>query len=65
MVSAAGPMLAHLVTDDGDLDTLKLEDFVTGWKQQMALTLFLTGAPNLAAFGGVHMCYDGGLIPPR
>ena len=29
MVSAAGPMLAHLVTDDGDLDTPKLEDFVT------------------------------------
>jgi len=46
------------------LDTPKLEDFVTGWKQQMALTLFLTGAPNLAAFGGVDMRYDGDVIPP-
>ena len=65
MVSAAGPMLARLMVDDGDLDTPNLEDFVTDWKQQMALTLFLTGAPNLAAFGGVEMRYDGDLIPPR
>ena len=36
-----------------------LEDFVTGWKQQMALALFLTGAPNLKAFGGVEMRYEG------
>ena len=64
MVSAAGAMLAHLVVGNGDLDTVKLEDFVTDWKQQMALTLFLTGAPNLAAFGGVDTCYDGKVIAP-
>ena len=65
MVSAAGPMLAHLVADDGDLDTPKLEEFVTGWKQQMTLALFLTGASNLTAFGGVEMRYDGAVVPPR
>ena len=64
MVSAAGPMLAHLVADDSDLDASKLQDFVTGWKQQMALALFLTGAPNLAAFGGTEMQIDGDVIPP-
>ena len=64
MVSAAGPMLAHLVADDSDLDIKKLAKFVTGWKQQMALTLFLTGAPNLAAFGGVDMQYDGDAVSP-
>ena len=58
-------MLAHLVADDGDLDTPKLEDFVTGWKQQMTLALFLTGAPNLTAFGGVDMRYDRDVVPPR
>ena len=65
MVSAAGPMLAHLVADDGDLDTPKFEDFVTAWKKQMTLALFLTGAPNLKALGGVEMQYEGDLIPPR
>ena len=65
MVSAAGPMLARLVADDGDLDTPKVENFVAGWKQQMALALFLTGAPNLTALGGVEMLYDGDVIPPR
>ena len=64
MVSAAGPMLARLVADDGDLDIQRLQDFVARWKQQMALTLFLTGAPNLAAFGGIDMRYDGDVVPP-
>ena len=64
MVSAAGPMLSHLVANDGDLDTQKIEDFVTGWKQQMVLALFLTGAPNLTALGSVEMRYDGNVIMP-
>ena len=65
MASAAGPMLAHLVADDGDLNTPKLEEFVTGWEQQITLALFLTGAPNLTAFGGVDIRYDGDVVPPR
>ena len=52
------------MADDGDLDTSKLEDFVTGWKTQMTLALFLTGAPNLKAFGGVEMRYEGDLTRP-
>ena len=64
MVSAAGPMLAHLIADDGDLDISKLEDFIVGWKQQMNLALFLTGAPNLMALGAVEMQYCGEVLPP-
>jgi len=62
MVAAAGPMLAHLVADDAALDLSKLQDFVSGWKQQMALTLFLTGASDLAAFRQVEICCDGAVI---
>ena len=62
MVAAAGPMLAHLVADDAALDLSKLQDFVSGWKQQMALTLFLTGAPDLAAFRQAEICCDGAVI---
>ena len=65
IVSAAGPMLAHLAADNDYLDKQKLEDFITGWKQQMALALFLTGTPNLTALGGVEMRYDGDLTLPR
>ncbi len=62
MVAAAGPMLAHLVADDAALDLSKLQDFVAGWKQQMALTLFLTGASDLAAFRQAEICCDGAVI---
>ncbi len=65
MVSAAGSMLAQLVADDGDLDTTKIGDFITGWKQQIGLALFLTGAPNLTALGSVEMRFNGDVIPPR
>ena len=65
MVSAAGSMLASLVANNRDLDLTKLQDFVSGWKQQMALVLFLTGAQNLAAFGSVEMRFDGMPISVR
>ena len=55
-------MLAHLVADDAALDPSKLQDFVSGWKQQMALTLFLTGASDLASFRQAEICCDGAVI---
>ena len=65
MVSAAGPMLAHLVAEQAKLDPFRLQDFITSWKQQMMLTLFLAGAGDLAAFRRVEARIDGAVITPQ
>lgn len=64
MVSAAGPMLANLGATDAAPDATQLQGFISRWKQQMALALFLTGAPGLAAFRRVQARLDGTLITP-
>jgi isopentenyl diphosphate isomerase/L-lactate dehydrogenase-like FMN-dependent dehydrogenase len=64
MVSAAGPMLANLGATDAPPDATQLQGFISRWKQQMALALFLTGAPGLAAFRRVKARLDGPLITP-
>jgi len=63
MVSAAGPVLAHLVVADNQLDPAKLEGFLRRWKQQMALSLFLTGSGDLDAFYKVEGRLDGVAVP--
>ena len=51
MVSLAGPMLKALSgTNAGTLEPDRLAGMVAGWRQQFALTLFLTGAADLVAF---------------
>tara|TARA_B100001059_G_scaffold46746_1_gene39578 strand:- start:918 stop:2003 length:1086 start_codon:yes stop_codon:yes gene_type:complete len=50
MTSLAGPLLKRLLDDDKTPSPEQLGQFVAQVEQQMALTLFLTGAPNLAEF---------------
>ena len=50
MTSLAGPMLKQLLDNDKTPSPDQLGQFAAQLKQQMALTLFLTGAPNLAEF---------------
>jgi isopentenyl-diphosphate delta-isomerase len=59
MVSAAGVMLAHLIADNAEADVAGLSNFVQCWKQQMALTLFLTGSDNFASFKNAEARLDG------
>lgn len=62
MVSAAGSILANLGCSDVVGDATPLSKFVSRWKQQMALTLFLTGTSNLASFRRVQARLDGVMI---
>jgi isopentenyl-diphosphate delta-isomerase len=59
MTSLAGPMLKRLLDDDKTPSPDHLGQFAAQLKQQMALTLFLTGAPNLAAFRHKPAWVDG------
>ena len=62
IISVAGLMLANLLTDNAKLDPTKLSHYISSWKKQMALTLFLTGAPNLSAFCDVEIRHNGVVI---
>ena len=62
MVSLAGPMLKHLLLEDASPNQNQLADFVAQTKQQMALTLFLTGAANLNAFRLKQARLDGKIL---
>ena len=59
MTSLAGPMLKQLLDDDKTPSPDQLGQFAAQLKQQMALTLFLTGAPNLAEFRRKPAWLDG------
>jgi isopentenyl diphosphate isomerase/L-lactate dehydrogenase-like FMN-dependent dehydrogenase len=59
MTSLAGPMLKGLLDDDKIPSPEQLGQFATQLKQQMALTLFLTGAQNLAEFRRKPAWLDG------
>jgi len=59
MTSLAGPMLKRLLDDDKTPSPDQLGQFAAQLKQQMALTLFLTGAANLAAFRRKPAWLDG------
>jgi hypothetical protein len=57
-------MLANLGASGAAPDAPQLKGFISRWKQQMALALFLTGAPGLVAFRRVQARLDGTLITP-
>ena len=59
MTSLAGPMLKQLLGDDKTPSPDQLDQFAAQLKQQMALTLFLVGAPNLAEFRRKPAWLDG------
>jgi len=59
MTSLAGPMLKRLLDDDKTPSPNQLGQFAAQLKQQMALTLFLTGAANLAEFRRKPAFLDG------
>ena len=59
MTSLAGPMLKQLLDDNKTPSQDQLGQFAAQLKQQMALTLFLTGAPNLAEFRRKPAWLDG------
>ena len=59
MTSLAGPMLKQLLDHDKIPSPDQLGQFVAQFKQQMALTLFLTGAPNLTKFRRKPAWLDG------
>ena len=51
MVSLAGPMLKALSGTNADtLEPNRLADMIADWRQQIALTLFLTGSADFTAF---------------
>jgi isopentenyl diphosphate isomerase/L-lactate dehydrogenase-like FMN-dependent dehydrogenase len=52
-------MLKQLLNDDKTPSPDQLGQFAAQLKQQMALTLFLTGAPNLAEFRRKPAWLDG------
>ena len=62
MVSIAGPMLRHLLQDSKTPTVPDLVDFVEQIREQMRMTLFLTGASDLASFRGVTARLDGQLF---
>ena len=59
MMSLAGPMLKRLLDDEKIPSPDQLGQFAAQLKRQMALTLFLTGAPNLAEFRHKPAWLDG------
>ena len=59
MTSLAGPMLKRLLDDDKTPAPNQLDQFAAQLKQQMALTLFLTGAADLAEFRHKSAWLDG------
>ena len=61
-VSLAGPLLAQLLKHDKTPSPDSLSDLVGQLQRQMALTLFLTGAPDLAAFRSKEALIDDKLI---
>ena len=61
-ISLAGPLLAQLLRHNKTPSPDSLSGHVNQLKQQMALTLFLTGAPDLAAFRSKEALIDNKLI---
>ncbi len=59
MISLAGPMLKRLLSDKKKPSRETLGMFVDQLKQQMSLTLFLTGAQNLSSFRHKAALIDG------
>ena len=59
ITSLAGPLLKRLLDYDKTPSPKQLGQFVAQLKQQMALTLFLTGAQNLAEFRRKPAWLDG------
>ena len=59
MTSLAGPMLKSLLGNDKTPSSGQLDQFAAQLKRQMALTLFLTGAPNLIEFRRKRAWLDG------
>ena len=59
MVSIAGPMLRHLLNDSKTPAVQDLSTFVEQIHEQMRMTLFLTGAPDLKKFRDVSARLDG------
>ena len=59
MVSIAGPMLRHLLNDNKTPAVQDLSTFVEQIHEQMRMTLFLTGAPDLKKFRDVSARLDG------
>ena len=62
MISLAGPLLAQLLKHDKTPSPDSLSNLVSQLQRQMALTLFLTGAPDLAAFRSKEALIDNKLI---
>lgn len=62
MVSVAGPVLKHLLADDKQPDDAALYGFIAHIKQQIAVTLFLTGARNLKDLRHKEARLDGAII---
>jgi isopentenyl diphosphate isomerase/L-lactate dehydrogenase-like FMN-dependent dehydrogenase len=61
-ISLAGPLLAQLLRHNKTPSPDNLSGLVDQLQQQMALTLFLTGAPNLAAFRRKEALIDNKLL---
>ena len=59
MMSLAGPMLKQLLDDEKTPSPDALGQFIDQIKRQMALTLFLTGAPDLPSFRTKPARLDG------
>ena len=61
-ISLAGPLLAQLLRHNKIPSPDSLSRLVDQLQRQMALTLFLTGAPDLAAFRSKEALIDNKLI---
>ena len=53
LAAAAGHFLRAAENDDGDASPATLHQALADWHQQMKITLFLTGAKNLAEFRNI------------
>ncbi len=62
MVSAAGPLLARLLSNKKDPEKLGLTQLILDWKYQMSLTLFLTGNTTLSNFRQSNLRLDGRIL---
>ena len=61
-ISLAGPLLASLLRHNKTPSPDRLSYLVDHFKRQMALTLFLTGAPDLNAFRSKEALIDNKLV---
>ena len=61
-ISLAGPLLAQLLRHNKTPSPDSLSCLVKQLQRQMELTLFLTGAPDLASFRGKEALIDNELI---